>query len=187
MKSYAEHCALSGSDCFYLPKGFENVLQIHPKQDVVRKFQNWRTFQRVLVVGGIEIKAWGGLDNLLLYKDGKVAAWDFKSKGKIPDMGYSEKYYQTQADMCHLLLEGQTVDGQQLVSAGVQFFTYAFPVASTGRAEMIFDYLTVSISSDPERAKKLLYDASVCLSGDMPASSETCEQCQYIESRKQYA
>ncbi len=181
MKAYVEMCAIGTVPCAYL-EGFDDV-QIYPNQAIASRFQSWQKFQAVVEVEGIQIKAWGGLDNMLLHKDGAVSAWDFKSKGKPPEPGYSEKYYQTQADMCHLLLEAQIVNGDNTFKcSGRQYFTYKYPVVIQGGA-MVFNHHTHWIESDPERAKKLLHRAVLCLEGPMPASTEDCEICCYVADR----
>lgn len=115
------------------------------------------------------IAARGALDDIA--EDGSPL--DFKSKGKAPEPGYSERYYQTQADLYALFLTKVGIE-----PTGKAKFVYWVP-SETG-----YDSFVQEIDADPERAIKLLEIAAEVLSSrDYPLAAEGCNYCNYFEKR----
>lgn len=175
MKDYVIARVLRGEPVQYLEG---SSLIPHPDRGMVKKFGNWRTFQMRTVLEGTPVQAWGGIDDLLLdVETNKVSPWDFKSKAEAGDEEYTRKWYQLQADLYHLILEGNALD-----CSGFAYFTYVFPEA-VEEGSMKFGYTTIQIESDPNRALQVVRDATLCLDGPIPEHSETCPTCLYIGKR----
>jgi hypothetical protein len=176
MKEATERELAAGMPIHYL-EGIPD--QPHPDRKMVNTYRKWQTFQSVIQVGGREIKLWGELDELLIDGAGKVSPYDYKSKGDAPAAGYTEKYYQSQADVYDLLLFGKHK------TTGFAYFTYTWPV-EVQKGVIRFDYETVQVQTNRDRAAKLAYDAAECLDAPMPEPSMTCEMCHYIIKRMEH-
>lgn len=152
------------------------------------KFRSWRTFQRVFNVDGLEVTAWGELDDLIEHLEtGLVTPWDYKTKGDEPDESYGKKYYQNQLDMYHFILEGPL---QKLNCTGKGILSYGWPVAiepierhQTTADVVIFGWKNLVLDTDPARAVEVLEAAVRCLLGPQPADNGTCEYCNFYSQR----
>lgn len=177
MKNLVERYLESGIKIPYLS---DTELVPYPDRAKVEKFRSWQSFQRLVSVDGVAIKAWGEIDDLLVNSaSGVVTPWDFKSKGAPPEAGYCEKYNQLQADLYHLLLEGQN-----LKCSGVARFTYVWPVLNP-IGEITLAFQNVTMPTDPKNAMDILAAATKCLAGKMPPAGNGCLFCGYVERRKE--
>lgn len=140
----------------------------------LKSFMNWRTFQVELP----NCTAWGNLDDLIEHEDGRVTVWDFKTKATEPGTDYAEKYYQPQADMYHLLLEG---NGMKMTGDAV--FTWGWPIGINPDLTMVWGWKNLLLETDPARAVALLNAAVDCLKGPEPEQSRDCNYCSFVAER----
>lgn len=151
----------------------------------LKKFMSWRTFQTTVQAGKHSVLIWGNLDDLIIWPDGRVSAWDYKSAGKDRDfIAYTEEYNSLQADMYDLLLKGQN-----LLTTGMTYFTYTWPVVADG--VLAFEHKTIAFPANDARALKVIEAAVDCLLGPEPASgfkmykgkAQPCEYCEFVDER----
>lgn len=151
----------------------------HPNRKLVESFMSWRTFQATVKAGPHTVLIWGQVDDLIMWPDGTVSAWDFKSNGKKRDWSsYTLQYNSLQGDMYAILL-----GAQQLKVTKEAYFTYAWPIVDSS-GDMGFQHETVSIDTDPARALKVIEAAVDCLMGPMPKHSPGCNYCTYVHQRE---
>lgn len=180
MKEYTERAIAEK-----LPNQYLIGLGVAPFADRAKmlKFRKWQTFQGIFEVDGVQVKAWGELDELVSHEDGRVSPWDYKSKGA--PLSYEEaledvaKWNQSQADMYDLL-----VGAQGLTPTGKVFFTYTWPEVVEDE-RVLFGHVTVQVESHREDALALLGEATRCLALEKPpAPSADCDYCHFISLRK---
>lgn len=143
----------------------------------LKKLSNWRTFQATVQAGKHQALIWGQLDDLIEWEDGRVSPWDFKSNGKARDwVDYTMTYNSLQGDMYDILLPAQG-----LITTGDAYFTYSWPVTIAG--VMGFNFETVKMQCNRERALQVIEAAIDCLLGSEPEESPFCEYCSYVTKR----
>ena len=178
MKAFVEECMTSGVDVPHLL----NAVEAKPYHDraKVRKWQNWRTGMTAEIDCGKQgiVTLSGAIDDLLLWPDGKVSPWDYKTKASPPKDGDSEKYYGAQLDIYHKLLESE-----ELECTGQGYFTYLWPTAIQDADNIVFANQTVIVDTDPERAVDLVRRAVECLAGAEPEEGSVCEYCTFLSGR----
>jgi hypothetical protein len=175
MKQVGEYHALTGSAAPYLAMA-PGAKPYHDRARL-KKFMSWRTFQATIKAGKHEALIWGQLDDLIEWPDGRVSPWDFKSNGKKRDWAeYTMAYNTLQGDMYDILLPAQG-----LITTGEAYFTYSWPVVVDG--VMGFDFETVKMQTNVERAIQVIEAAIDCLLGDEPVSSPFCDYCAYVNKR----
>lgn len=145
----------------------------------MKKFMNWRTFQATVQAGRHQALIWGQVDDLIQWDDGRVSAWDYKSNGKEREWeAYTAQYNSLQGDMYDILLPVQG-----LVTTGVAYFTYTWPVLDIETGIVVFTHKTVSIETNAGRALKVISDAMDCLEGPEPEPDLTCDYCRFALDR----
>ena len=149
---------------FYL---FQDQVQLN-------RWRNWRT-GLVATVGEHEV--FGAMDDLLYDPETKkYAVLDYKTKGGVPDVGYSEKYYQLQADCYALMLE------QNNMPVEYACFAYFSPLSLEGIYNLKMNLHIQTIPVSPVNAVKVVEAATACLEGLEPYPSKDCEYCKFIQS-----
>lgn len=175
MKQCAEYHARENKPIHYL-SAFPGA-KPHPDRARVAAFMSWRTFQATITAGSQQALIWGQVDDLIEWDDSRVSPWDFKSNGKARDWAdYTVKYNSLQADMYEILLQANG-----MTTTGVAYFTYTWPVCVDG--VLGFDFQTVSIETDQNRALAIIEQAIDCLQGSEPESDPSCEYCTYVAKR----
>ena len=161
-----------------LPPALEGKLEGHLLEDkkTIQKLRNWRSCYTVSIGENLLI---GAFDDVLVTREGHESL-DYKSKGTAPDEGYTEKYYQKQADLLTLMLKENGVP-----VSGYATFAYFYAVPTEG--SITFDTKIVRIKADIEAGKELFKKAVRCLNGPEPQSSTQCEYCLFIENRGKVA
>lgn len=151
----------------------------------LKKFMSWTTFQTPeMTVDGVTFKLWGNVDDVIEHPDGSVTPWDFKTKGNEPDEAYGKKYYQTQLDVYHALLEAQ---GLKCTGNGI--LTYGWPDSIGPGARLVFPWKNLLMDTDPARAIALAAAAAKCLQGPEPLPGlslydhSPCGFCSFVVSR----
>lgn len=178
LKSYVENALESGeSDGLFHLDGVGKGSKIYERRDLVHKWQNWRSGLSCQVG---EVLVTGAIDDLVVWPDGKVSPLDFKTRGAAPKDGQSEQYYGAQLDIYHLLLEQDA----GLKCTGKGYLRYGWPKQVLAKT-VEFDWQTVVLETDPERAVKLVQDAAEVLRMTEPPDwKASCEYCVYVEERK---
>lgn len=152
-----------------------------PDRAQLKSYRSWRTFQTTVKAGGFPVKIWGELDDLLVMPDGRVSVWDFKSRGEAPPEGYSEKWYELDADIYDLLLAG---NGH--ATTGLAYFTYVWPIKIEGDV-LVLGHATTQMESNRQRGLDLLAGAAACLEMESPPKANPgCGTCSYIEMRAEW-
>ena len=138
------------------------------------RWRNWRT-GLVATVGEHEIT--GAMDDLLYDPETKkYAVLDYKTKGSVPDVGYSEKYYQLQADCYSLMLE------QNNMPVEVAYFAYFSPIVLEYEHDLKMNLTIQTIKVNTINAVKVVEAATACLEGPEPEPSKDCEYCKYRDA-----
>jgi hypothetical protein len=178
MKAFVEECMTEGKPVPHLV----NALEAKPFKDrpSVKRWQNWRTGLTAVVDCGEfgPVTLSGAIDDLLEWPDGSVSPWDYKTKASPPKEGDSERYYGSQLDIYHTLLQ---YSGLQCTGKG--YFTYLWPIAVLDGKSIAFDHQTITVDTDPKRAAQLAKDAIQCLHGEEPEEGGLCEYCVFLTAR----
>lgn len=165
-KDYMEEHGVSAASCY-----------LFRDQNIIKKWRNWRTGLSCAVTG-TESTLSGALDDAIEI-DGRVAVIDAKTKGKAPDPGYGEKYYQTQMDCYALLLQE---NGYKIHDKGYLWFCSPLD-ASTHLCSNVhnirFDICVQILDVVPERAIEIIKNVEKCLKGEIPPANLTCGYCAY--------
>lgn len=184
MKEYVDGLVASGQPVPWLADVPNGGAPFHDRVKL-KKFMNWQTFQTQVVHKGVALKAWGNVDDVIEHSDGSVSGWDFKTKDGEPGLDYGIKYYQTQLDFYHLLLEG---NGLKCTGNGI--LSYGWPLKIVGSV-VEFGWKNLVMDTDPTRALDLMLNAQACLEGPQPAPGVTfykgkakpCEFCTFVSAR----
>jgi len=164
-----------------LPPECAGIGNARPFQDrtLVDQLRDWRRAPRVMVG---EIHVSGALDDLLEFIDGKVAPWDFKTRGAATVDGDTEKYYGLQMDIYDLLLS----EGLKLDVQGKAYLTYFWPGSVANGGAVTFNVETVVIDTDKDRAKAFIEKAAnVMAMPDPPGPGFGCEYCKFVMDRRE--
>lgn len=140
----------------------------------LERWRNWRTGLKATV--GAAILS-GALDDLLFFSDGTYGVFDIKTRASPPPGGYSEKYYQRQADCYALLLRANGMTPNPKA-----YFLYYSPDLVEAGGIVLFRITLAEIGASPERAIELVNAAVTCLSNPFPPQKQDCEYCAYLNS-----
>lgn len=148
--------------------------------ELLKKWRNWRTGLSCDVPGLSDVVLGGALDDALEV-DGAMAVLDVKTKGKAPDEGYGEKYYQTQMDSYALMLRE---NGHKIHEKA--YLLFYSPRGNLGQAmtgdkyePIEFDVTLQTLEVHPARAIEIIKAAQDCLAGGVPAPHPNCEYCNH--------
>ena len=176
MKAYVENSVINEDPYgLYHLEGVKGAM-FYPDRENVRRWQNWRTGMSCNVG---EVTVTGAIDDLIVWKDGRVSPYDYKTRGSAPKPGDSEKYYGAQLDIYHLLLEQHA----GLKCTGKGYLRYGWPKQVVAD-RITFEWETVALDTDPARAITLVErSAEVLKMDEQPDYPMTCEYCVFIAGR----
>jgi hypothetical protein len=153
----------------------------------INKLRAWQSGMKPIIQtphGSVSLI--GAIDDLAV-DDGLFASVDGKTKGAAAPDGYSERYYQTNADVYALMLRetGRPPSKRS-------YFWYLNPDSipydngvgqKVGLVDMRFENTVVSIDADPERAMAVICKATELLAttdpNKGPEASGKCEYCNH--------
>lgn len=183
MKAFVDGLVASGQPIPWLSE----IPGATPLKDRVKlkRFMSWRTFQTgEMTIDGVSFMLWGNVDDVIEHPDGSVTPWDFKTKGNEPDLAYGQKYYQSQLDIYHALLEAQ-----RLRCSGKGILSYGWPILING-INVEFGWKNLVMDTDPVRAITLGAAAAKCLMGPEPEIGHSlydgslCGFCTFAQARE---
>lgn len=113
----------------------------------------------------------GKLDDALDLGNGLHSVMDHKTRGYPPKEEILPPY-QLQMDAYDLLMQenGFPTDHKA-------YLVYYYPTPGQLHNNFPFMVEAKEVAADPERARRVFTDAVMCLRGEMPDSSKTCEYC----------
>jgi hypothetical protein len=184
MKAFVDGCVARGEPVSWLA----DLPGATPLKDraKLKKFMSWTTFQTPeMTVDGATFKLWGNVDDVIEHPDGSVTPWDFKTKANEPDDAYGRKYYQTQLDVYHVLLEAQ---GLKCTGQGI--LTYGWPISIVFDQSMTWGWKNLTMDTNPTRALTLAAAAAKCIAGPKPLpglsvyDQSLCGFCKFATERE---
>ena len=145
--------------------------------DDLRQLKQWRDFN--FGRGGIraEIPEYdmmlnGAIDDLLITPDGRVAPFDFKTRG-YPTKADTHEHYRHQLDLYALLFQK---NGREPADYGYLLF---FWPASYGMGAAHFKTELIKMDVSPSRGMSVLKKAHNIVTGPKPDAHSLCEYCAY--------
>lgn len=180
LKTYVDQHRAEGT----IPPEIQELGGAQPFHDaaILKKWRHWKSAPMVQIpVNETHQTATlsGAIDDLIVWRDGMVSPYDFKTKSSAPKDGDSEKYYGPQMDAYHLLIE----TGGSMRCNGRAYLDYWWPAEVLPNGVVRFDRQTVTLKTDPARAIQLVRDAAVCLAGIIPPPEPECEYCLFHDAR----
>lgn len=177
LKTYFDGFRVNGKFPLALNDASTDGFHLYHDVEQLNKWRNWRSG---LSVTTPKWKLGGAIDDLLFNPTaGVYAPLDYKTKGSPANQEDSEKYYQRQLDLYSLMF-----DGNKFESAGFGILSYWWPLRVGDGALIDFETRVFRISTDINRAKDLCERAAACLEGKVPAPSQECEYCKFVEARR---
>lgn len=117
-----------------------------------------------------DAKLGGFLDECIQIDDKTFAVLDHKTRGSAPDSVH--KAYQLQMDTYTFLLEAN-----KYPTSRKAYLAYYIPKKINPDAAFEFDVLIKEITTDPERARSVFYDALEVLRLPLPSPNKNCSFC----------
>lgn len=153
--------------------------KLYPDMLRLKQMRNARSPLLTMVIGNVKLV--GGIDDLLVHPDGSVSPFDAKTRGYAfkPEQDPFE-YYRMQMNDYGLLLQA---DG--LTLSGSAFLGYWVPQEFIGSdvtngSLLNMTCMVYAMTVDLEAAREEVLAAGVCLDGDLPEPSATCERCPFL-------
>lgn len=117
---------------------------------------------------------YGKLDECVELFSGDFAPLDHKTRASSPEEIHPS--FQLQMDIYTLLLEKNGYKTKR-----VAYLVYYFPIPGELHRGFPFEIEVKEISTNPEEAEKIFYEAIDCLSEKVPLSNENCEYCKWVD------
>lgn len=189
LKDFAESVIQRGAQ-HPLFNGSLTGATLYPDRLRLKKWQHWASGPQVEInEDGITATLIGAVDEAAWWPSIlRASPLDYKSRGKPPVPGDSEKYYGPQLDSYHCLIE----EGAKVSCTGKGHLIYVWPsIVDTDGCTIKFNTTIHELYTDPGRTHKLVVAAAKCLMGPEPAIGskeykgkiQPCEYCVFFESR----
>lgn len=117
----------------------------------------------------------GYLDECLDLGNNFYAALDHKTRGSKPEN--THKAHQFQMDAYTFLLEQNG-----FLTKKKAYLVYYIPRAVASGKTIEFEVFVCEVKTEPERAKKIFYDAVSILRETIPTASSDCEFCRWTQT-----
>ena len=124
----------------------------------------------------VNAKLGGYLDECLDLGSSFYAALDHKTRGSAPSQIHSS--YQLQMDAYTFLLEQNKFSTKRIA-----YIVYYFPNKINENNNFIFEVSVKEIKTNPERVKKVFYEAINIIRGPIPKINESCNFCKWISTK----
>lgn len=147
---------------------------------ILEKWRSWRDTDLSYGDKTINAVLSGALDDCLI-DDNSYIPLDYKTRGSALTDD-PRKYYQTQLDCYCLILEASGFK-----TNGLAYLLYYWPLEVFENGIVRFNVEPIRVETNIESAKKVLRDAVVCLSQEMPKARLNCEYCGLVMNRKKEA
>jgi len=121
----------------------------------------------------LDARLGGYLDECLDLGDKFYAALDHKTRGKKPES--THRAHQFQMDAYTFLLEQNGFPTKRLA-----YLIYYIPKSVASQNSIEFEAIASEIKTDPERAKKVFYEAVSMLKQPIPLAGKDCEFCKWM-------
>lgn len=121
-------------------------------------------------------KLGGYLDECVDLGDNLYAALDHKTRGSAPQEVHSS--YQLQMDVYTFLLERNKFPTRRIA-----YIVYYLPNKINENNNFVFQALVKEIKTDPERARKVFYQAINILKNPVPTINDRCNFCNWIKTQ----
>lgn len=147
------------------------VLEGKVSGKLIRNFPNkgWLEF----VDYKIDVKFGGYLDECLDLGDKFYAALDHKTRGAKPQE--THQAHQFQMDAYTFLLEQNGFPTKRSA-----YLVYYIPKSVNSEKAIEFEIVASEIKTDPERAKKVFYEAVAILKQPIPLANKDCAFCKWM-------
>lgn len=162
-----------------LPPEIEGMVtgKLFPDIAMLEKWRSWKNTNLCYKDTSLAVCLSGALDDCLIENNLHIPL-DYKTRG-YELRGDPRKYYQTQLDCYCLMLKGS---GYEIMD--IAYLLYYWPLEVREDGVVKFHVEPIKIETNVESAKKIVKDAALSLYSPMPESSQDCEYCNLVQTRK---
>jgi len=175
IKNYFDNYRLEGE----LPEEIKDRIEgkLFPDMETLKKWRSWRSTDLRYVDESLNVILTGALDDCVV-EDNFYIPLDYKTRGS--DLKEDpRKYYQTQLDCYCLMLESSGYK-----TKGMAYLVFYWPKKAKEDGIVKFHVELLKIETRIEAPKKIVREAAIILSSEIPKPSSNCEYCSLVKKRK---
>lgn len=175
IKAYFDKYRIKGE----LPKEIKNEIKgrLFPDIATLEKWRNWKITNLRYEDKPYNVVLTGAIDDCVI-EDNVFIPLDYKTRGsELKDD--PRRYYQTQLDCYCLMLESSGYK-----TKGLAYLIFYWPQEAKDNGLFKFQVRLIQVKTDIQSVKKIIKDAAILLSSDIPKPQANCEYCNLVKNRK---